>query len=47
MTWGIESNVIERFEGAGVPREKITRKENVGLREKASLPHKADILRGG
>ena len=23
MTWGIESDVIERFEGAGVPREKI------------------------
>jgi SAM-dependent methyltransferase len=24
MTWGIESNVIERFAGAGVPEEKIT-----------------------
>ena len=24
MTWGIESNVIERFEGAGVPRENIS-----------------------
>ena len=24
MTWGIESNVIERFAGAGVPREKIS-----------------------
>ena len=24
MTWGIESNVIERFTGAGIPREKIT-----------------------
>jgi hypothetical protein len=24
MTWGVESNVIERFEGAGVPREKIS-----------------------
>jgi hypothetical protein len=24
MTWGIESNVIERFEGAGVPRDKIS-----------------------
>jgi SAM-dependent methyltransferase len=24
MTWGIESNVIERFAGAGVPAEKIT-----------------------
>jgi hypothetical protein len=23
MTWGIESNVIERFAGAGVPAEKI------------------------
>jgi SAM-dependent methyltransferase len=23
MTWGVESNVIERFEGAGVPGEKI------------------------
>jgi ubiquinone/menaquinone biosynthesis C-methylase UbiE len=23
MTWGIEDNVIERFAGAGVPREKI------------------------
>jgi hypothetical protein len=24
MTWGIESNVIERFSGAGVPKENIT-----------------------
>ena len=24
MTWGIENNVIERFGGAGVPREKIS-----------------------
>lgn len=24
MTWGIESNVIERFAGAGVPAEKIS-----------------------
>jgi SAM-dependent methyltransferase len=24
MTWGIESNVIERFAGAGVPADKIT-----------------------
>jgi ubiquinone/menaquinone biosynthesis C-methylase UbiE len=24
MTWGIESNVIERFSGAGVPKESIT-----------------------
>ena len=24
MTWGIESNVIERFAGAAVPQEKIT-----------------------
>ncbi len=24
MTWGIEDNVIERFTGAGVPREKIS-----------------------
>lgn len=24
MTWGIESNVIERFAGAGVPAERIT-----------------------
>jgi len=24
MTWGIESNVIERFAGAGVPEEQIT-----------------------
>ncbi len=23
MTWGIETNVIERFEGAGVPKERI------------------------
>jgi SAM-dependent methyltransferase len=23
MTWGIESNVIERFAGAGVPKEKV------------------------
>src|SRR6516162_1166815 len=24
MTWGVESNVTERFAGAGVPREKIS-----------------------
>ena len=24
MTWGVESNVIERFAGAGVPEEKIS-----------------------
>jgi SAM-dependent methyltransferase len=24
MTWGIESNVIERFAGAGIPKEKIS-----------------------
>jgi SAM-dependent methyltransferase len=24
MTWGVESNVIERFAGAGVPKEKIS-----------------------
>src|SRR5262245_38687028 len=24
MTWGIESNVVERFAGAGVPREQIS-----------------------
>lgn len=24
MTWGIESTVIERFEGAGVPKEKVS-----------------------
>jgi ubiquinone/menaquinone biosynthesis C-methylase UbiE len=23
MTWGVESNVVERFAGAGIPREKI------------------------
>jgi hypothetical protein len=24
MTWGVESNVIERFGGAGVPKKKIS-----------------------
>jgi len=24
MTWGIENNVIERFAGSGVPKEKIS-----------------------
>jgi hypothetical protein len=24
MTWGIETNVIERFTGAGVPKEKVS-----------------------
>lgn len=24
MTWGIENNVIERFAGAGVPKEKVS-----------------------
>jgi hypothetical protein len=24
MTWGVESNVIERFGGAGIPKDKIS-----------------------
>ena len=24
MTWGVEANVIERFGGAGIPKEKIS-----------------------
>ena len=24
MTWGVEGNVIERFGGAGIPKEKIS-----------------------
>jgi len=24
MTWGVENNVIERFAGAGVPKEKVS-----------------------
>ena len=24
MTWGIENNVVERFVGAGIPKEKIS-----------------------
>jgi len=29
MTWGVEANVIERFAGAGVPRNKVSfRREN-------------------
>jgi hypothetical protein len=24
MTWGVESNVVERFGAAGIPREKIS-----------------------
>ena len=24
MTWGVESNVIERFSGAGIPKDKIS-----------------------
>ncbi len=24
MTWGIESQVVDRFAGAGIPKEKIT-----------------------
>lgn len=24
MTWGVESNVVERFAGAGIPREKVS-----------------------
>jgi hypothetical protein len=24
MTWGIDNNVIERFAGAGIPKEKIS-----------------------
>ena len=24
MTWGVESNVIERFAGAGIPKDKIS-----------------------
>jgi len=28
MTWGVESHVIERFTGAGIPKEKITFERN-------------------
>ncbi len=28
MTWGVEANVIERFEGAGIPAEKISFKRD-------------------
>ncbi|MEX2268800.1 MAG: class I SAM-dependent methyltransferase, partial [Acidimicrobiia bacterium] len=28
MTWGVEDNVIERFAGAGVPKEKISFERN-------------------
>jgi hypothetical protein len=24
MTWGVENNVVERFAGAGVPKEKVS-----------------------
>jgi hypothetical protein len=24
MTWGVDNNVIERFEGAGIPKERIS-----------------------
>jgi hypothetical protein len=24
MTWGVESNVIERFAGAGIPRDSVS-----------------------
>ena len=30
MTWGVENNVIERFAGAGVPKEKISFARDTG-----------------
>jgi SAM-dependent methyltransferase len=40
MTWGIESNVIERFLGAGIPSERITFARNTYTFEFPGSPSK-------
>jgi hypothetical protein len=39
MTWGIESNVIERFGSAGIPAERISCERDTYLFESAGPPN--------
>src|SRR5262249_42891808 len=38
MTWGVESNVIERFTGAGIPRERISTARDASMFNFAGTP---------
>ena len=40
MTWGIESNVIERFAGAGIPKENISFTRDTYTFEFPDIPSK-------
>ncbi len=40
MTWGIESHVIERFSGAGIPRENISFEKDTYTFEFPDMPSK-------
>ncbi|MGA7595857.1 MAG: class I SAM-dependent methyltransferase [Gallionella sp.] len=46
MTWGIESNVIERFSGAGIPRENVSFARDTYTLEFPDIPSKfVDMFR--
>jgi ubiquinone/menaquinone biosynthesis C-methylase UbiE len=38
MTWGVENNVVERFAGAGVPKERITFTRDTFVFNSSSAP---------
>jgi ubiquinone/menaquinone biosynthesis C-methylase UbiE len=40
MTWGVESNVIERFSGAGIPRENVSFARDTYTFEFPDMPSK-------
>ena len=46
MTWGIESNVIERFSAAGVPRENVSFAKSTYAFEFSDTPSRlVDVFR--
>ena len=40
MTWGVESNVVERFSGAGIPRENVSFARDTYTFEFPDMPSK-------
>ena len=46
MTWGVESNVIERFSGAGIPKENVSFARDTYTFEFPGMPSKlVDVFR--
>lgn len=46
MTWGVESNVIERFSGAGIPKENVSFARDTFTFEFPGMPSKlVDVFR--